>query len=126
MNQDCSTCKYEHCDVDAEPCARCGWHKDLWQPKDTAPEKKTGGMSFSDFRFFVSNFGDALIRTYKPIHIIHNPPATICFFSDGKKIISKCHDEPFDEEHGVAMCIAKKLYGSRTAFLKACRAKRIV
>lgn len=28
-------------------------------------------------------------------------------FLDGKKYISKCHNEPFDEEKGLLMCPAK-------------------
>lgn len=38
--------------------------------------------------------------------VIFNPPATILFMN-GKKYVSKAHDEPFDEEKGLLMCLAK-------------------
>lgn len=54
-----------------------------------------------------------LIRNYlnksseqnKP-KVIFNPPATILFIN-GKKYVSKAHNEPFDEEKGLLMCLAK-------------------
>jgi len=57
--------------------------------------------------------------------IIINPPATIILWNDGTKTISKVEDPdvsaPFlyDPEVGVAMCIAKKFFGSRHQFQKA-------
>lgn len=38
--------------------------------------------------------------------VIFNDPATILFMN-GKKYVSKAHDEPFDEEKGLLMCLAK-------------------
>lgn len=38
--------------------------------------------------------------------VIFNAPATILFV-DGKKYVSKAHDEPFDKEKGLLMCLAK-------------------
>jgi len=38
--------------------------------------------------------------------VIFNPPATIVYVN-GKKYVSKVHDEEFDEEKGVLMCLAK-------------------
>lgn len=38
--------------------------------------------------------------------IIFNNPATILFVN-GKKYISKAHDEEFDKEKGLLMCLAK-------------------
>ena len=38
--------------------------------------------------------------------VIFNPPATILYIK-GKKYVSKAHDEKFDEEKGLLMCIAK-------------------
>lgn len=38
--------------------------------------------------------------------VIFNPPATI-LIRNGKKYISKAHDEEFDEEKGLLMCLAK-------------------
>ena len=56
----------------------------------------------------------------KPSQIIYNGTTTICIFSDGDKVIARpSNDDSFDPEVGVAMCIMKRLYGSRTAFQKA-------
>lgn len=41
------------------------------------------------------------------IKIIFNPPATILITPDGKKYVSKAHNEEFDEEKGLLMCLAK-------------------
>lgn len=38
--------------------------------------------------------------------VIFNPPATILYYK-GKKYVSKAHEEDFDEEKGLLMCIAK-------------------
>lgn len=55
-----------------------------------------------------------------PEKIIFNGITTICIFKDGEKVISRPseHDR-FDKEFGVMACIAKRIYGSRQAFLKA-------
>lgn len=42
----------------------------------------------------------------KDIKVIFNPPATILYMN-GKKYVSKVHDEKFDEEKGLLMCLAK-------------------
>ena len=39
--------------------------------------------------------------------IIFNDPAVIVITSDGRKFVSKAHNEAFDEEKGLLMCIAK-------------------
>lgn len=44
--------------------------------------------------------------------LIFNPPATIIIWQDGTKTVCKTNED-FDPEVGVAMCIAKKYYGSR-------------
>lgn len=38
--------------------------------------------------------------------VMFNPPATI-LWKDGKKYVSKAHNEEFDEEKGLLMCLAK-------------------
>lgn len=38
--------------------------------------------------------------------VIFNPPATILYI-DGRKYVSKAHNEEFDEEKGLLMCLAK-------------------
>lgn len=50
--------------------------------------------------------------------IIINPPATIIIWKDGTKTVCKSNEE-YDPEVGVAMCIAKKYFGSRNQFTKA-------
>ena len=46
--------------------------------------------------------------------VIFNDPATIVFWSDGTKTVVKCREgETFDKWTGLAMAIAKRVYGSR-------------
>lgn len=49
---------------------------------------------------------DFIIKTKNDIKVIFNDPATILFMN-GKKYVSKAHNEPFDEEKGLLMCLAK-------------------
>lgn len=42
----------------------------------------------------------------KDIRVIFNNPATILYMN-GKRFISKAHEEQFDEEKGLLMCLAK-------------------
>lgn len=45
--------------------------------------------------------------------VVFNPPATIVFWLDGTKTVVKCkEDEEFSEWAGIALCLAKKLYGT--------------
>ena len=55
-------------------------------------------------------------RTVRPTFVIDkvifNPPATIVFWKDGAKTVVKCKEgEEFSEWAGIALCLAKKLYG---------------
>ena len=44
--------------------------------------------------------------------VIFSPPATIIIWDDNTKTIVKAQeDEPYDHEKGMAMCIAKHIYG---------------
>ena len=44
--------------------------------------------------------------------VLFNPPATIVFWLDGTKTVVKCKKgEEFSEWAGIALCLAKKLYG---------------
>ena len=44
--------------------------------------------------------------------VLFNPPATIVFWQDGTKTVVKCKEgEEFSEWAGIALCLAKKLYG---------------
>lgn len=51
-------------------------------------------------------------------HLIYSDPATIVFWEDGTKTVVKCDNEPFSEEHGLAMAYMRKIFPSRTAFKK--------
>lgn len=53
------------------------------------------------------------IRTGRatPLRVIRNGPATIVFWKDGTKTVVKCHDEDYDPEKGIAMALARKLWG---------------
>lgn len=42
----------------------------------------------------------------KDIRVIYNNPVTILYMN-GKRFISKAHEEQFDEEKGLLMCLAK-------------------
>ena len=53
-----------------------------------------------------------------PRRVIYNNPATIVYWMDGTKTIVKCENEIFDEEKGLAMCIAKKAMGNTGAYYK--------
>ena len=56
----------------------------------------------------------ALCKCAKIKKVIFNNPATIVFWSDGKKTVVKCAgDEAFDEEKGLAMAISKRVLGNR-------------
>ncbi len=44
--------------------------------------------------------------------VIFSPPATIIIWDDNTKTVVKAQeDEPYDPEKGMAMCIAKHIYG---------------
>ena len=55
-----------------------------------------------------------------PERIVRNGPAIIVFWDDRTKTVVKCHEEEFDFEKGLAMALARKMWGrSRTlAYLK--------
>lgn len=45
--------------------------------------------------------------------VIFNDPATIVYWEDGSKTVVKCQEgDTFDKEKGLAMCIAKRVYGT--------------
>ena len=51
--------------------------------------------------------------------IIFNDPATIVFWKDGTKTVVKAANEPFSEEKGLAIAIAKRYFGNMSRFKKA-------
>lgn len=61
------------------------------------------------------------IANLRPKKVIFNPPATIVYWDDGTKTVVKTSqqfNDEFDEEIGLAMAYVRKIYGSRSAFLK--------
>ena len=57
--------------------------------------------------------------------VTFSDPATIVFWSDGTKTVTKCsHGDTFNKETGLAMCIIRKLCGNRNynkVFEKYCK-----
>ena len=50
----------------------------------------------------------------EPKTVIFHPPATIVYWEDGEKTIVKCMEgEEFNPEVGLAMCLAKYIFGKR-------------
>lgn len=49
---------------------------------------------------------------YEIVNVIFNGPATIVFWRDGTKtVVKRAIGDPFSEDAGVALCIAKKMMG---------------
>ena len=81
----------------------------------TVPYQSPLAYPTTDGKSPVSN---ALAETYANIifpcridRAIFHDPATVVYWKDGTKTVVKCHNEPFDREKGLAMCIAKKVLG---------------
>lgn len=55
-------------------------------------------------------FGDTDYRLY-PRRIIRNGDATIVLWEDGTKTVAKCHGDEYDAEKGLAMALARKVWG---------------
>lgn len=73
------------------------------------------GDSFK--KFAPLEFGFETSYSLKPKKIIFNGSTTTCIFEDDTKYHSRpTIDDDFDPGVGVAMCIMKKLYGSRSKF----------
>jgi hypothetical protein len=60
-----------------------------------------------------------ILEDFEPYDIIFQPErkTTIVIWEDGSKTIVKCHDDEFSKEFGLAMALAKKIYG-RGRFLQ--------
>lgn len=74
-------------------------------------------------KHIIPKFGGAfytLNNNYKEIFvyikkIIYNAPATIVFWNDNTKTISKCDtNDNYNPETGLLLCVMKKLYGNDT------------
>ena len=56
------------------------------------------------------SFDDTDYRLY-PRRIIRNGGATIVLWEDGTKTVVKCHGDEYDAEKGLAMALARKVWG---------------
>lgn len=54
----------------------------------------------------------------KIARVIFNEPATIVFWDNATKTVSKCYDEEYDKKKGLLMCIAKA-HGCTHSHIKA-------
>jgi len=66
---------------------------------------------------FNGDFREKCFKKRDTLHItkvLVNGPCVIAFWNDGTKTVAKCSDgDSFSLEGGVAICIAKKLYGNK-------------
>lgn len=54
-------------------------------------------------------------------NVIFHEPATIVFWGDGTKTVVKAENEDFDPEKGLAMAIAKKVFGNKGSYFNQIR-----
>ena len=76
------------------------------------------------YLYFKDNYS-----SLKPKKVIFNEKErmTICVWNDNSKtIVRATPDEQMTREHGVSMCIIKKLYNNRSEFLRLVNSARIV
>lgn len=69
-----------------------------------------------DMKKLAKQMDQEVYRTFQvtPERVIYNDPATIVFWKDGTKTVVKCMEgDTYDPEVGLAMCVCKKLYGSK-------------
>ena len=82
-------------------------------------KKEVSERMYRNLESMISNsiYGLTSPQLYRAVEItkvIFNNPATIVFWSDGKKTVVKCAgDEAFDEEKGLAMAISKRVLGNQ-------------
>lgn len=91
--------------------------------------------SFTNGREYSANGGGlvlikkaaAAVKSYDPVKIIFNKPATIMFFADGTKIVSKVAEgEEWNEYIGVQACILKRILGSKEEYNRLMKVARSV
>ena len=84
---------------------------------DFSNHKWCASGTFDPEEIDTDNKALALNLELVPIKIIFNPPATICIFPDGERVVVKCTEgDTFSKQAGVAMCIIKRMFGSRANF----------
>ncbi len=79
-------------------------------------EPLRGKLELEDIKF---EDEENMLEDFEPYDIIFQPErkTTIVIWEDGSKTIVKCHDDEFSKEFGLAMALAKKIYG-RGRFLQ--------
>lgn len=87
------------------------WYKDRRSFEDMFPMiwhylTTDGGSTVSNA--VAENYINVLCP-YRIEKVIFHDPATIVIWKDKSKTVVKRHNEPFDQEKGLAMCIAKKV-----------------
>lgn len=121
---------YVGCDTVKDEATACKQHDYDWLKDYKAPLAYT--INISEQMVDSKKLAKALspgsfVKKIPTIErVIFNPPATVVIWSDGTKTIvkaskgkKKSETDEFSEEIGLAMAIAKKYFGSRSAFLKA-------
>lgn len=120
MDKTCKTCKYyDRCKLESLSTRTvCRNHKlRYWMPATSAQLlERTLGSSKLRLKGDIAN-GYTYNNTPEITKVIYNGPATIVFWSDGTKTVSKCDsNDKFDPEKGIAICIVKKLYGNNYSY----------
>lgn len=68
---------------------------------------------YSSISIDASKFSVNVLCPYRIEKVIFHDPATIVIWKDKTKTVVKCHNEPYDREKGLAMCISKKVLGEK-------------
>jgi hypothetical protein len=56
-------------------------------------------------------------KRFEIVKVIFSDPATIVFWADGTKTVVKCQEgDAYSKETGLAMAIAKKVFGNKSNF----------
>ena len=80
--------------------------KSLYVNKEYLKKYKLPG----DIRFITD---DGKIEELFITRVVYSKPATIVFWNDGTKTVSKCHgDDKYNPETGLVLCMLKKMCGS--------------
>ena len=80
--------------------------KSLYVNKEYLKKYKLPG----DIRFITD---DGKIEELFITRLVYSKPATIVFWNDGTKTVSKCHgDDKYNPETGLVLCMLKKMCGS--------------
>lgn len=82
----------------------------------TAWEVDDGALFSGAFvRNVIKNYSEVIEGQYLHIkRVLYQNPATIVFWSDGTKTVSKCSEkDTYSMETGLALCVLKKIIGTR-------------